>query len=87
VLGKHELTGGLRVNEKTAGKPPEEALTDCKQKVDELTEENEQLRNSAETFGELAERLNAEHRKAKGMPPNTGIISGEKSQRNRRLRS
>jgi FtsZ-binding cell division protein ZapB len=35
-----------------------EALEQCEEKVQELREENSQLRQSAEVFGDLAERLN-----------------------------
>jgi hypothetical protein len=42
--------------------PPDEALTECEEKIEELKEENAQLRNAAETFGDLAERLNAGQR-------------------------
>jgi hypothetical protein len=39
-------------------KPPEEdALAQCEEKVEHLQEENAVLRNAAQTFGELAERL------------------------------
>jgi hypothetical protein len=37
---------------------PEEALEECKQRVEELIEENVELRHAAQTFGDLAERLN-----------------------------
>ncbi len=59
---------------------PDEALTDCEQKVEELREENAQLRESAETFGNLAERLNAERRAAKGLPAKPKGLKDEKSQ-------
>ncbi len=36
----------------------ERALDDCQETVQELTVENEDLREAAGTFGELAERLN-----------------------------
>jgi hypothetical protein len=35
------------------GRPPE----DCEAEVEELREENQQLRDSAQAFGDLAERL------------------------------
>ena len=59
---------------------PEEALSECEQKVEALEEENAQLRNAAETFGDLAERLNAEQRAAKGLPPRPKALKDEKSQ-------
>ena len=59
---------------------PEEALNECEQKVEALEEENAQLRNAAETFGDLAERLNAEQRAAKGLPPKPKALKDEKSQ-------
>ena len=43
-------------------KPTDDELTECERKVEALEEENAQLRNAAETFGDLAERLNAERR-------------------------
>jgi hypothetical protein len=43
-------------------KPRQEALNECEDKVEELQEENALLRNAAETFGDLAERLNVERR-------------------------
>ena len=36
----------------------QDPLQDCEQKVQELAEENAELRESAESFGALAERLN-----------------------------
>jgi predicted RNase H-like nuclease (RuvC/YqgF family) len=59
---------------------PKEALSNCEQKVEELEEENAQLRKSAETFGDLAERLNAERRAAKGLPAKPQALKDEKSQ-------
>jgi predicted RNase H-like nuclease (RuvC/YqgF family) len=53
---------GVHVVERTDDKPPDEALNECEEKIEELQEENAQLRNAAETFGNLAERLNAERR-------------------------
>ena len=46
----------------TAGKPKEDALAECEETVEHLREENEELRESAQTFGDLAERLNKQHR-------------------------
>jgi hypothetical protein len=57
-----------------------EGLNECEQKVEELEEENAQLRNAAETFGDLAERLNAERRAANGLPPKPKALKDEKSQ-------
>ena len=36
-----------------------DALEECEEKLEELAEENAQLRKSAQAFGDLAERLNA----------------------------
>ncbi len=36
----------------------EDALAECEETVEQLKEENAQLRKSAQTFGDLAERLN-----------------------------
>ena len=38
--------------------PPNDALSECKETVEQLRQENVELRNSALTFGDLAERLN-----------------------------
>ena len=43
-------------------KSTEEALTECEETVDHLQKENAELRRSAQTFGDLAERLNANRR-------------------------
>jgi hypothetical protein len=83
----HELIGGLRVDDQPNAKQREGALTECEQKVEELEEENKQLRNAAETFGDLAERLNEERRAARGLPRNTGIARDEKSPRRGRHRN
>lgn len=50
------------MGEETDGKPPEDALSECEEKVAELKEENAELRNAAQTFGDLAERLNTNRR-------------------------
>jgi predicted RNase H-like nuclease (RuvC/YqgF family) len=39
-------------------KPIQHALQDCEEKVKELEEENQHLRDSSHAFGQLAERLN-----------------------------
>jgi hypothetical protein len=39
-------------------KPLDHALQECEDKVKELEEENEHLRESSHAFGQLAERLN-----------------------------
>ncbi len=44
-------------------KRPTPELTECEHTVEELKQENAQLRNAAVTFGELAERLNAARRR------------------------
>lgn len=49
-------------------KPPAEALKECQQKVELLTEENAVLRHSSQTFGDLAERLNQKHRAVQAKP-------------------
>jgi predicted RNase H-like nuclease (RuvC/YqgF family) len=75
------------VSDQPDAKSPENHLTECEQKVEELEEENAQLRNAAETFGDLAERLNAERRAQAGEPPLTGLANDEKSRRRKRLMS
>ena len=47
---------------RTAGKPKEDALAECEETVEHLREENAELRESAQTFGDLAERLNNQRR-------------------------
>jgi hypothetical protein len=49
-------TGGTVVDQK------DDALEDCKETVAALKVENEELRESAESFGALAERLNQANR-------------------------
>jgi predicted RNase H-like nuclease (RuvC/YqgF family) len=44
------------------GKQTEDALAECEERVEELEEENADLRNAAQTFGDLAERLNTKQR-------------------------
>jgi hypothetical protein len=68
------------VTDDSDGKPPDEALNDCEEKIAELEEENSQLRYAAETFGDLAERLNNERRAAEGEPPTVPALKDEKSQ-------
>jgi hypothetical protein len=43
-------------------RPPAEALNECEKKVERLKEENDVLRYSSQTFGDLAERLNMKHK-------------------------
>jgi len=40
------------------GKSTDKALKECEETVDHLREENDELRKSAQTFSDLAERLN-----------------------------
>jgi hypothetical protein len=47
--------------------PRETALKACEEKVRQLSEENEHLRESALLFGDLAERLNASLDRRRGM--------------------
>ena len=54
------------MDDPTDDTPEDEALTECEEKVEELKEENAQLRNAAKTFGDLAERLNAGQRQLQG---------------------
>jgi hypothetical protein len=68
------------VGEKTDCQLPEQALTKCEEEVEELKEENAQLRNAAETFGELAERLNAVHAGSDGDRRQTPREQAAKSQ-------
>jgi hypothetical protein len=65
------------VTEDTDDKKPEEALTKCEEKIAELEEVNAQLRYAAETFGDLAERLNNERRAAEGEPPTIPALKEE----------
>jgi hypothetical protein len=46
-----------------------EALAQCEETVEQLKEENAQLRESAQTFGDLAERLNTKQRAGKHPGP------------------
>ena len=46
----------------------EDELAECEETVEHLKEENAQLRKSAQTFGDLAERLNVQRRVAKDQP-------------------
>ncbi len=43
-------------------KESEAALAKCEETIEHLSEENELLRQSSQTFGDLAERLNARQR-------------------------
>jgi hypothetical protein len=43
-------------------KEPEAALAKCEETIEQLSEENELLRQSSQAFGDLAERLNARQR-------------------------
>jgi hypothetical protein len=80
------LWGALRTEETRTvddpidDKPAEEALTKCEEKVEELKEENAQLRNAAETFGDLAERLNAGQRSGAQSQEHPKLPKGGKSQ-------
>lgn len=47
-------------------KEAEAELAKCEKTVERLSEENALLRQSAQTFGDLAERLNAGHRALTG---------------------
>jgi predicted RNase H-like nuclease (RuvC/YqgF family) len=68
------------VDDPTDDTPEDEALTECEQKVEELKEENAQLRNAAETFGDLAERLNTSHRTSTNAQEQPKRAKGGKSQ-------
>jgi predicted RNase H-like nuclease (RuvC/YqgF family) len=46
------------------GRNVENELEQCEEKVEELKEENAQLRESAQAFGDLAERLNRQRKAA-----------------------
>jgi len=48
-------------------KEAEADLAKCEETVEQLSEENALLRQSSETFGDLAERLNAGHRALTGL--------------------
>lgn len=68
------------MDDPTDDKPAEEALTECEEKIEELQEENAQLRNAAETFGDLAERLNAGQRSDANPQEPAKKAKGAKSQ-------
>lgn len=57
------------MEDQTDEKDPDDALAECEETVEHLKEENAQLRESAETFGDLAERLNAQRRLGKTQLP------------------
>ncbi len=46
------------MDDQTDGKQTEDALAKCEESVEDLKAENAELRNAAQTFGDLAERLN-----------------------------
>jgi hypothetical protein len=50
-------------------KEPEDELAKCEETIEQLSEENELLRQSSQTFGDLAERLNARQRLIAGLAP------------------
>jgi predicted RNase H-like nuclease (RuvC/YqgF family) len=54
---------------------PVNPLAECQEVVQHLKEENAQLRESAQTFGDLAERLNSTRR------PRNSRMSGKSSKR------
>ena len=49
----------------------EDALTQCEKENEQLKEENDHLRKSAESFGDLAERLNARNRPKRALDRET----------------
>ena len=61
-------TALLKLNRRTIvvrgddSRPPEDALANCEERIEELKEENAALRKAALSFGELAERLNDNQR-------------------------
>jgi hypothetical protein len=55
----HAICLGGPVEDYNDDKDAEEALAECEKTVEHLKEENARLRESAQTFGDLAERLNA----------------------------
>lgn len=57
---------------------PEQALEECKETVKELKVENEELRGAADTFGELAERLNQTLRKERSQKADPGHAAVQK---------
>jgi predicted RNase H-like nuclease (RuvC/YqgF family) len=75
------------VDDPTDDKPAKKALTKCEEKIEELEEENAQLRNAAETFGDLAERLNAGQRRDLAPRQRVKRSKGGKSQPGRGFRS
>jgi hypothetical protein len=50
------------MDDRSNGQKADEALARCQETVENLKEENTQLRESAQTFGDLAERLNTQQR-------------------------
>ena len=56
---------------------PKDALADCEETVEHLKEENAVLRDSAQTFGDLAERLSTNrrrgHDRGRKPPTRTGV--------------
>ena len=56
-----------------------EALAECEATVEHLKDENAHLRKSAETFGDLAERLNTKQRPGKGGRPQPPRPAHQKS--------
>jgi predicted RNase H-like nuclease (RuvC/YqgF family) len=62
LLGLTRAEGGQMDDQTDDGKQTEDALAECEERVEELEEENADLRNAAQTFGDLAERLNTKQR-------------------------
>lgn len=75
------------MDDPTDDTPEDEALTECEEKVEELKEENAQLRNAAETFGDLAERLNTSQRTRTNPQEQPKRAKGGKSQPGKGLSS
>jgi predicted RNase H-like nuclease (RuvC/YqgF family) len=56
------------VEDDTQEQKMRDALEACEETVEELKEENAQLRQSSRAFGDLAERLNARRHVGRGGP-------------------
>ncbi len=75
--------GDRRVDQKELN----DSLAECQETVEQLKEENAQLRESSETFGDLAERLNRRNARIdrrrdptrigdRRRPPERGVTGG-----------
>lgn len=85
LLGKQSLRADreVRMDDQSDGKKPhgavEKTLAECEATVEHLKDENAHLRRSAQTFGDLAERLNTKRRSGKGGRPQPPRPAHQKS--------